>query len=53
MIISTSPSYFAIARKEQYSHLVMLNEHLPHRSRWGGDRICPNGPDEGMNRRDD
>ena len=25
----------------------MLNEHLPYRSRRGGDRICPNGPDEG------
>ncbi len=25
----------------------MLNAHLLYRSRWGGDRICPNAPDEG------
>ena len=28
----------------------MLNEHLPYRSRWGGDRICPNVPDEGTSK---
>jgi len=28
----------------------MLNEHLTQRSRWGGDRICPNGPDEGTSK---
>ena len=29
----------------------MINEHFPHRSRRGGDRICPNAPDEGTSRR--
>ncbi len=28
----------------------MLNEPLPYRSRGGGDRICPNDPDEGMSK---
>ena len=31
----------------------MINEHLPHRRRWGADRICPNVPDEGTSRRID
>ena len=28
----------------------MINEHLTHRRRWGADRICPNGPDEGTSK---
>ncbi len=28
----------------------MLNAHLLYRSRWGGDRICPNAPDEGTSK---
>ena len=26
------------------------NTFFPHRSRWGGDRICPNVPDEGTSK---
>jgi len=48
--IISSPFHFEIVRKEQLPHLVMLNEHLTQRSRWGGDRICPNGPDEGTSK---
>jgi len=33
--------------KEHFSYLGLLDESIPHRSRWGGDRICPNAPDEG------
>ena len=28
----------------------MINEHLSHGRRWGADRICPNGPDEGTSK---
>ena len=36
--------------KEHFSYSGLLDESLPHGSRWGGDRICPNAPDEGTSR---
>ena len=38
---------FCDCQKRTIISYVMINEHLSHGRRWGADRICPNGPDEG------
>ncbi len=41
---------FCDCQKRTIISYVMINEHLSHRRRWGADRICPNGPDEGTSK---
>ena len=50
MIISPSHLILRLSEKKHFPHLVLLDELLPQRRRWGADRICPNGPDEGMSK---
>jgi len=38
---------FCDCQKRTIISYVMINQHLSHGRRWGADRICPNGPDEG------